>query len=82
MAQMMISMPDDLEQWVEQRVVDGSFSGPGDYLLSLMARDRAAADELAWLQSEIDKGFASGIDPRPAEKIFADIRAKHLSLHA
>lgn len=81
MAQMNISVPDGLKQWAEQRVAEGVYASTSDYLRDLMRRDRDAAAEIAWLQEELDKGIASGIDPRPVEQIFADIRAKYLPRH-
>ena len=78
MAQMNISVPDGLKQWAEQRVADGSYASTSDYVRDLMRRDREAAAELAWLQTEIDHGMASGVDQRPVAQVFADIRAKYL----
>lgn len=82
MAQMNISVPDALKSWAEQRVADGMYASTSDYLRDLMRRDRDAAAELAWLQTELDKGVASGTDPRSVEQIFADIKAKHLPRNA
>lgn len=82
MAQMNISVPDALKQWAEQRVAEGMYASTSDYMRDLLRRDHEAAAELAWLQAEIDKGVASGIDPRPVEQIFADIRAKYLPRNA
>jgi antitoxin ParD1/3/4 len=78
MAQMNISVPNGLKQWAEQRVADGSYASTSDYVRDLMRRDREAAAELAWLQTEIDHGMASGVDQRPVAQVFADIRAKYL----
>jgi antitoxin ParD1/3/4 len=78
MAQMNISVPEALKQWAEQRVTEGRYASTSDYLRDLMRRDQDAAAELAWLQAEIDKGIASGIDPRPVSQIMQDIRAKYL----
>lgn len=80
MAQMNISVPDALRQWAEQRVAEGRYASTSDYIRDLMRRDQDAAAELAWLQGEIDKGIASGTDPRPYSRIIRDIRAKHLSV--
>jgi len=82
MAQMMISVPDSLEDWAKQRVAEGDFVNTSAYVRDLMQRDLDAAAGLAWLQAEVAKVFASGIDPRPVHQIFADIRAKHLPRNA
>lgn len=74
MAQMNISLPDALKAWAEQRVAEGRYSSTSDYVRDLMRRDQDAANEAAWLQAEIDKGRASGVDPRSPAQIFADVR--------
>ncbi|MEG3178337.1 type II toxin-antitoxin system ParD family antitoxin [Sphingomonas sp. RB3P16] len=79
MAQMVISVPDSLKDWANQRVANGDFASTSAYRRDLMQRDLDDAAQLAWLQAEVEKGFASGVDPRPATQIFADIRAKHFS---
>lgn len=79
MAQMNISVPDALRQWAEQRVAEGRYASTSDYIRDLMRRDQDAAAELAWLQGEIDKGIASGLDPRSHSQIIQDIRTKYLS---
>jgi len=76
MAQMNISLPDALKAWAEQRVAEGRYSSTSDYVRDLMRRDQDEAEKLAWLQAEIDKGLASGLDPRPVSQIFADVRAR------
>ena len=59
MAQMSISLPDKLKKWAEARVSEGSYPSTSDHVRDLMRRDRARADEIAWLQAELDKGWAS-----------------------
>ncbi|NNC73067.1 MAG: type II toxin-antitoxin system ParD family antitoxin [Sphingomonadaceae bacterium] len=77
MAQMNLSLPDGLKAWVESRVSEGRYASASDYVRDLMRRDQERAEEIAWLQAEIDKGRASGIDPREPEQIFADAKAAY-----
>ncbi|MFM9977771.1 MAG: type II toxin-antitoxin system ParD family antitoxin [Sphingomonadaceae bacterium] len=63
MAQMNISLPEGLKAWTESRVAEGDYSSTSDYIRDLVRRDREAARELAWLQTEIDGGLASGVHP-------------------
>ncbi|CAN5659477.1 type II toxin-antitoxin system ParD family antitoxin [soil metagenome] len=79
MAQMNVSIPEALKQWAEQRVAEGRYASTSDYVRDLVRRDQDAATELAWLQAEIDKGIASGLDSRSYSRIVQDIRAKYLS---
>ena len=69
MPQLNISVPDGLKQWIDQRLAEGRFSSPSDYVRDLLRRDQERADELAWVQAMIDEGMASetlGQDPRAA----------------
>lgn len=77
MAQMNISLPDRLKEWAQSRVAEGRYASASDYVRDLVRRDQEEAEKLAWLQAEIDKGRASGIDSRTPEQIFSDIRAKY-----
>lgn len=79
MAQMNISLPEGLKTWAEHRVAEGRYASTSDYIRDLIRRDEEDARELAWLQAEIDKGLASGIDPRSHEEIFAEIRSRHFA---
>lgn len=76
MAQMNVSVPEGLKAWAEARVAEGRYSSTSDYIRDLMRRDQEYAAKLAVLQAEIDKGFASGVDPRPVDEIFEDIRQR------
>ena len=64
--------------WAASRVAAGECPSVEAYFSQLAQRDRAEAEETEWLQREIDKGLASGIDPRTPAEIFGDIRARHL----
>lgn len=73
MAQMNVSLPEGLKAWAEARVAEGRYSSTSDYVRDLMRRDQEHAAKVATLQAEIDKGLASGIDPRSKEEIFAEL---------
>ncbi len=77
MAQMNISLPDKLKAWAEQRVAEGRYSSTSDYVRDLMRRDQDEAEKLVWLQAEIDKGLASGFDPRPVSQIFEEVLTRN-----
>ena len=77
MKQVSIAIPDDEIDWAQSRVAAGEFASIDAYFSALAQRDRASAEEVSWLQAEIDKGLASGIDARSAGQIFADVRSKY-----
>lgn len=81
MAQMNISVPDGLKAWADQRVAEGRYSSTSDLVRDLMRRRQEEEEQLASLQAAIDKGRASGADPRPLSQIFDDVIAEHHSRH-
>jgi antitoxin ParD1/3/4 len=81
MAQMNISVPDGLKGWAEKRVSEGRYADASDYVRDLMRRDQEHAQEVAWLQSEIDEGRASGIIDRDASEVLDEIMAENRALH-
>ena len=62
-----LAIPDDEIGWARSRVAAG-----------LARRDRAEAEEAAWLQDAIDRGFSSGVVERTSARMFSDIRTKYL----
>ena len=79
-AQLNISVPDALKNWIDTRLAQGRFSSPSDYVRDLVRRDQERADEIAWVQAMIDEGMASetlGQDPRDViDEILAQGRAQ------
>ncbi|MEK6542137.1 MAG: type II toxin-antitoxin system ParD family antitoxin [Pseudomonadota bacterium] len=78
MAQMNISIPDKLKNWVETRVADGSYASSSDYMRDLVRRDQRLFEARLHLQSEIDVGRASGISERIVHDILDEGRARHV----
>ncbi len=77
MAQMNISLPSGLKAWADQRVAEGRYSSTSDLVRDLIRSRQDEEAKLAWLQAEIDKGRASGVDPRPASEVLRDIMSKN-----
>ena len=61
MAQINISIPDKLKEWIEGRVADGSFASSSDYVRDLVRQDQRERQKLEWLRAEIELGRASGV---------------------
>ena len=81
MAQMNISVPEGLKKWAEQRVAEGRYASTSDYMRDLMRRDQEEAEEIAWLQAEIDKGRASGVLEQDASEVLKDIMARNRAVN-
>jgi antitoxin ParD1/3/4 len=64
MAQMNISIPENLKAFVESRVADGDYASSSDYLHDLVRQDQREREALAQLQADIDLGRTSGTSGR------------------
>jgi len=71
MAQMNVSLPDQLKGWAEQRVAEGRYSSTSDYVRDLVRRDQEAEEARRRLQAAIDEGLASPIVDTSIEDIIA-----------
>lgn len=76
MATMNVSLPKKMKDWVESRVAEGDYANASDYVRDLLRRDQRRAEGVARLQSEIDKGRASGISDKTLDQIFEEARAR------
>lgn len=74
MAQMNISIPDKLKEWIESRVADGLFASTSDYVRDLVRQDQREAARMEHLRAEIAKGRASGIGSRSIDEIISQTR--------
>lgn len=77
MAQMNISIPDQLKSWAEGRVAEGRHSSTSDYVRDLIRRDQE--EEEAWraLKTAVDEGFESPETDATTDEIFAEALARH-----
>ena len=76
MAQMNVSLPDQLKGWAESRVAEGRYSSTSDYVRDLVRRDQEREEKRRALQAAIEEGRASGISDRGIEDIIADVRQR------
>jgi antitoxin ParD1/3/4 len=82
MAQLNVSLPPQLKDWVDSRVAEGRYSSASDYVRDLVRRDQDAAkdEETEWLRGLIEEGLASPVlDEEPEaiiESIITERRAK------
>lgn len=75
MAQLNVSLPDDLSDWAKARAAEARMGGAGDYLTELVRRDRDEAEKLARLRAAIDQGRRSGVSDRDPFEYLAELRA-------
>ncbi len=80
MAQLNVSMPPALRQWIDARVAEGRYASASDYVRDLVRRDRdAAIDDTEWLRALVAEGLASDVLPDRPEDILAQIMAEYPS---
>lgn len=75
MSQLIISMPDALQEWVDTRIAQGRYAAAADYLRDLVRLDQQSDDRL-WLKAMIDEGLASGVIDQDPRDIIAEIIAE------
>ena len=63
MATMNVSLPDRMKDWVEAQAKTGRYSNASDYVRDLIRRDQVRNDKIAAMQSFVDAGFQSGLEP-------------------
>ena len=76
MAQMNISIPDKLKQWVESRVGDGSYASSSDYMRNLVRQDQRRLEASEHLRAEIQAGYDSGISDTDPFEHFEGLRQR------
>lgn len=82
MAQINISVPNGLKAWIDAQVEGGRYSSPSDMIRELIRRAQEEAEEMAWLQGEIDKGLASPIIDRDAREVLKEIMDENRAKYA
>ena len=76
MAQMNISLPDGLKKWAEMRVAEGRYSSTSDLVRDLLRREQERTDDVAWVQTMIDEGLASGTCEKDAFEVLDELIAE------
>ena len=77
MAQWNVSLPTDLQRYVDGRVSAGGFASPAAYLRDLIERDQDDVEaHIERVRALVKDGIASGIVEREPEDILDDIIAE------
>ena len=73
MATVTVSLPDQLKDWMDERVKNSRYSTVGDYVGELIRRDR---DQRETLIATLIEGEQSGTSQRTVQDIAAAAKAK------
>jgi antitoxin ParD1/3/4 len=77
MAQLNLSIPPALKNWVDAKVAEGRYSSASDYMRHLVRRDQEAAmTETEWLRALVAEGLASGVVDEEPEVVIENIIAR------
>ena len=71
-----LSIPEAELGWARAQVEAGEAASLDALVADLLRRKREEAEEAAWLNAELAKGEASGVDPRSVDEIFDEIEAE------
>lgn len=73
MANVQVTMPETMKEWVEAQVRSGRYANASDYLRDLVRRDQDGNQELI---EALEEGSASGISDRSLEDIWQAAKSK------
>lgn len=77
MGKLSISLPDDMDAYVERRVEEGAYADASDFVHALIRQDQESrpltVDEL---HERLDEALASGVSDRQLPEIMADVKAR------
>jgi antitoxin ParD1/3/4 len=74
MANVNVSMPEPMKDWVEGQTDSGRYSDASDYIRDLIRRDQERAAKIAHMQKLVDQGLASGISDETMDDILQSLQ--------
>ncbi len=76
MSQLSLSVPSELQHWVDERVATGAYADVGEYLRQLIRRDQDEYEaDVRRVRRLIDDGLASGVLDQEPEDVLDEIIA-------
>ena len=75
MATMNISLPDKMKEWVEAQAETGRYANASDFIRDLIRKELEKGKTKAWLETEIEKGYASGFHESTVDEFFQSATA-------
>jgi len=77
MRKLSISLPDDIDAYVERRVEEGAYASASDFVQALIRQDRDSRPlTMDALYERLDKSLASGVSTRQLPEIMAEVKAR------
>lgn len=77
MAQLSVSMPADLQRWVDRCVAAEGFADAAEYMRQLVQRDQDEYEaDIRRVQALIDEGLASGVAEGRPEDLLREVIAE------
>jgi len=73
LARKTISMPDDMDTWVEKRIQSGQYNNDSEYFRDLVRKDQEQQAAISSLRKLIDEGEASGVSDKSVSDIMKDV---------
>ena len=74
-----ITIPDELESWIQSRVADGQYDSESEYFRDLVRRDQESRRNTEKLRAMLDAAEAGGTSTKSLAEIRAEVR-KELGL--
>jgi antitoxin ParD1/3/4 len=74
MANLNLSMPDQMKDWIDRQTGSGRYFDASDYVRDLIRRDQERAAKIAHMQELVDEGLASGISDETMEDILHSLQ--------
>lgn len=74
MTKVLLSLPSGLHDWAKEQAANNNFENVGDYVESVLLKEREMQEGLAQLDRLIQEGEDSGISDRSVEDILAEAR--------
>ena len=71
-----ISMPDEMGEWVENRIRSGQYNNDSEYFHELVRRDQQRQEALGQLRRMLDEAEAGGVSTRQVPDIMRDVEER------
>jgi antitoxin ParD1/3/4 len=71
-----ISMPDEMGEWIENRIRSGQYNNDSEYFRDLVRHDQQRQEAISQLRRMLDEAEASGISPRQVPDIMRNVEER------
>lgn len=72
-----LSLPSQMNDWVQERGRTGRYRDANDYIQDLIRRDQERQTKIQAMQKLVDEGLASGVSDKTAEEILEEALKRH-----